>query len=192
MCHAINDSAKRAAQLVLNMLSFSRKSDASFSSQEIGRLMDAALELAMNDYDLKKRYDFRRIEIVRHYDGEIPLVPCEATNIQQVFLNIVKNAAYALADKQFVDDAPRLMIAIRADEQVMTVEIADNGPGMDEKTRKRIFEPFFTTKPVGLGTGLGMSIAYFIIHDQHKGTIQVQSEPGKGTAFTVRLPYFRV
>jgi len=116
--------------------------DASFSSQEIGRLMDAALELAMNDYDLKKRYDFRRIEIVRHYDGEIPLVPCEATNIQQIFLNIVKNAAYALADKQFVDDAPRLMIAIRADEQVMTVEIADNGPGMDEKTRKRIFEPF--------------------------------------------------
>ena len=191
MFRSINESARRAAQLVLNMLSFSRKSDSSFSSQNICRLMDDTLELSSNDYDLKKRYDFRRIEIVRHYDEVIPLVPCEATNIQQVFLNIVKNAAYALAEKRFVDDGPRLTIGIRADDRMVTVDIADNGPGMDEKTRKRIFEPFFTTKPVGLGTGLGMSIAYFIIHDQHKGTIQVQSEAGKGATFTVRLPYSR-
>lgn len=192
MFRSINESARRAAQLVLNMLSFSRKSDSSFSTQDICRLMDDALELSANDYDLKKRYDFRRIEIIRSYDGDIPLVACEATNIQQVFLNIVKNAAHALAEKQFADETPRLAIGIRADKRMVTVEIADNGPGMDEKTRKRIFEPFFTTKPVGLGTGLGMSIAYFIIHDQHKGTIQVQSEPGKGATFTVRLPYFRV
>lgn len=74
---------------------------------------------------------------------------------------------------------------------MVTVEIADNGPGMEEKTRKRIFEPFFTKKPVGLGTGLGMSISYFIIHDQHKGTIEARSEAGKGATFRIRLPHRR-
>lgn len=113
------------------------------------------------------------------------------TNLQQVFLNIIKNAAYALSEKVFVSDSPRLTFRVTADEKMVTVEIADNGPGMDEKTRKRIFEPFFTTKPVGLGTGLGMSISYFIIHDQHKGTIQVRSEAGKGATFIIRLPHHR-
>jgi signal transduction histidine kinase len=68
------------------------------------------------------------------------------------------------------------------------VEIEDNGPGMDEQTRKRIFEPFFTTKPVGVGTGLGLSISYFIITKDHGGKISVESSPSSGTKFTVRLP----
>ena len=189
MFRSINDSAKRAAQLVLNMLSFSRKGDSSHTSQDIRRLMDDTLVLSSNDYDLKKKYDFRKIEILREYAADIPLVPCEATNVQQVFLNILKNAAYALSEKEFVGDVPRLTITIGAEERAVRIEIADNGPGMDEKTRKRIFEPFFTTKPVGLGTGLGMSISYFIIHDQHKGTIEVSSRPGLGATFVIRLPY---
>lgn len=188
MFRSVNDSAKRAAQLVLNMLSFSRKSDSSFTSQDIRRLIDDTLDLSSNDYDLKKKYDFRKIEIVKDYGDDIPLVPCEVTNIQQVFLNILRNAAYALSEKDFTEDVPRLTIRVEAEEQAVRIEIADNGPGMDEQIRKRIFEPFFTTKPVGLGTGLGMSISYFIIHDQHKGTIEVSSAPGQGATFIIRLP----
>ncbi len=188
MFRAISDSAKRAAQLVQNMLSFSRKSDSSFTSQDIRRLMDDTLVLAANDYDLKKKYDFRKIEIRKEYGSDIPAVPCEVTNIQQVFLNILRNAAYALSEREWVDEAPRLTIRIAGEEQAVRIEIADNGPGMAENIRKRIFEPFFTTKPVGLGTGLGMSISYFIIHDQHKGTIEVNSMPGQGATFIIRLP----
>ena len=70
----------------------------------------------------------------------------------------------------------------------LLIEIEDNGPGMDEKTRKRIFEPFFTTKPTDMGTGLGMSVSYFIITERHGGEMSVESAPGKGTTFIIRLP----
>lgn len=185
---SINESAKRAAKLVLNMLSFSRKSDSSFTSQDLCELMDVTLDLSANDYDLMKKYDFKKIVVEKRYAVDVPLVPCEITNIQQVFLNIIKNAAFALSEKEFHDDCPRLSIRIAREDRMVLVEIADNGPGMDEKTRKRIFEPFFTTKPIGLGTGLGMSISYFIVHDQHNGIIEVKSEEGKGATFSIRLP----
>ena len=68
------------------------------------------------------------------------------------------------------------------------IEVQDNGPGMDEQTQRRVFEPFFTTKTVGAGTGLGLSVSYFIVTDQHNGTMDVSSKPGEGTCFTVRLP----
>jgi signal transduction histidine kinase len=67
-------------------------------------------------------------------------------------------------------------------------EVEDNGPGMDERTRKRVFEPFFTTKGVGVGTGLGLSVSYFIIHENHGGRMSVESSPGKGARFIVHLP----
>lgn len=188
MFASINESAKRAAKLVLNMLSFSRKSDASFTSQDLRELMDVTLELSANDYDLMKKYDFNSIAIEKIYDADLPPVSCEATNIQQVFLNIIKNAAFALSEREFANDVPRLSIRIAEENRMVLVEIADNGPGMDEKTRKRIFEPFFTTKPIGLGTGLGMSISYFIVHDQHRGILEVKSEVGKGAVFSIRLP----
>lgn len=72
------------------------------------------------------------------------------------------------------------------------IEIEDNGPGIDEKTRKRIFEPFFTTKQVGMGTGLGLSVSYFIISENHGGTMNVQSKPGRGARFIIRLPFERI
>ena len=71
---------------------------------------------------------------------------------------------------------------------MVSIVIEDNGPGMDEKTRKRVFEPFFTTKPVGVGTGLGLSVSYFIITENHLGQLSVTSEPGSGTTFVIRLP----
>jgi PAS domain S-box-containing protein len=187
MIAMIMDSGKRAAKIVENMLSFSRKSEATTTLNNLAQLMDATLELAENDYDLKKRYDFRQIQIERQYDPQVPMVACEATKIQQVFLNILKNGAQAMAE-QPDGPPPRFILRVKTEGDMACVEIEDNGPGMDETVRKRIFEPFFTTKSVGIGTGLGLSVSYFIITENHGGTLGVTSTPGIGTCFSIHLP----
>lgn len=189
MIDAINDSGSRAAEIVNTMLSFARKSNAGdMSSHYPNTLMDEILELAATDYDLKKKYDFKSIEIIKEYDEKLPMLPCEGARIQQVLLNILRNGAQAMhiAKTKF----PRFIIRIyKAEESEMVcMEIEDNGPGMDEDTRSKVFDPFFTTKPVGIGTGLGLSVSYFIITKNHKGKIDVISEPGNGTTFIIRLP----
>lgn len=189
MFESIHDSANRAATLVKNMLSFSRKSDAVSTTQNPIELLESTIDLAANDYDLKKQFDFKKIQVNRYFDPSTPPIICETTNIQQVLLNIIKNGAHALMDKEYSgDDKPSLQLSIYPENGMACIEIADNGPGMDQETQKRIFEPFFTTKPVGLGTGLGLSISYFIIVDQHRGDLSVSSELGVGSKFTIRLP----
>ncbi|MFA6809556.1 MAG: PAS domain S-box protein [Desulfoplanes sp.] len=192
MLDAIQEAGQRAAKIVENMLSFSRKGNSEMSMEDLGELMDKTIELAKNDYDLKKKYDFRQIEIVREYEPQLPLIPCEASKIQQVFLNLLKNGSQAMAEIRTTDQEatyqPRFNIKIRPDKNVMKISVQDNGPGMEETTRKRIFEPFFTTKDVGIGTGLGLSVSYFIITDNHKGMMYVESCPGKGTRFVIKLP----
>ena len=187
MIASITDSGKRAAKIVENMLSFSRKSEATTTLSDLAQLMDATLELAENDYDLKKRYDFRQIEIVRKYGSQVPLVTCEETKIQQVFLNILKNGAQAMAEHPS-GPPPRFILRVKPEGDWVCVEIEDNGPGMEEVVRKRIFEPFFTTKSVGIGTGLGLSVSYFIITENHGGTLSVSSTPGAGSCFKIHLP----
>jgi len=85
----------------------------------------------------------------------------------------------------------RFILRVMPEGSMVRIEIEDNGPGMDEATRKRIFEPFFTTKSAGVGTGLGLSVSYFIITENHGGTIAVESSPGKGAKFIIRLPLER-
>ena len=182
---SIREAGQRAARIVNNMLSFSRKGDTHREFWDLRTLLDKTLELAASDYDLKKNYDFRRIEIERQYDPEIPLVLCEPSKIQQVFLNLLKNGAQAMALR---DNASRFVLRMGLDEDMVRIEIKDNGPGMAETVRKRVFEPFFTTKEVNVGTGLGLSVSYFIITEDHGGALEVESTPGAGTVFTIRLP----
>ena len=191
MMDSILDSGKRAARIVENMLSFSRKSRADVSTHNIADLLDKTLELASNDYNLKKSYDFRQIEILKEYEETPILVACEASKIQQVVLNILKNGAEALSEKEYVDENPHLIVRAKKDNEYVRIEIEDNGPGMDEATRRRVFEPFFTTKSVGVGTGLGLSVSYFIIKDNHGGNLTVDSKPGIGTTFVISLPIKR-
>lgn len=87
-----------------------------------------------------------------------------------------------------VGQSPRFVLRVLGDEKMVRVEIEDNGPGMDEATRKRVFEPFFTTKPPGSGTGLGLSVSYFIITEDHGGIMTVESNPGAGSRFIIQLP----
>jgi PAS domain S-box-containing protein len=188
MLENIADSGKRAALIVRNMLSFARKSDQIVSSHDLRKLMDETIVLAQTDYDMKKQYDFKQIRIIREYDDTLAAIPCEKSKIQQVFLNVLKNGAEAMSEGTTARRKPTFTIAIKGVGSWATVEIVDNGPGMNEKVRRRIFEPFFTTKPEGNGTGLGLSVSYFIITENHSGEMDVFSKKGKGTRFVIRLP----
>jgi signal transduction histidine kinase len=191
MLRAIDDSGQRMSEIVDNMLSFARQADSQASSYDVADLLDKTVELAATDYDLKKQYDFRAIQIQREYGDDLPFVPCEGGKIQQVFLNILRNGAQAM--QQAGTEKPNFILRTFYEENrgMVRVEIEDNGPGMSEAHRKRAFEPFFTTKSVGEGTGLGLSVSYFIITANHGGEMDVLSEPGEGAKFIIRLPLER-
>jgi PAS domain S-box-containing protein len=188
MLASARESAVRAARIVTTMLAFSRKEESSSAPTDINLLLDKAVDLSGTNYDLKKKYDFRKIEIVKDYETNLPHVPCTATQIEQVFLNLLSNAAQAMHGRNGGGTPPRITLRTRTEEAGVAIEVEDNGPGMPEDVRRRIFEPFFTTKPPGEGTGLGLSVSYFIIASTHKGTIEADSQPGQGTRFTIHLP----
>jgi PAS domain S-box-containing protein len=188
MIEAIDQSCQRAATIVRNMLAFSRKSDTVFSDHHLAELLEQTLELAGNDFHLKGHYDFRKIEMVKAYTRDLPPVPCDAGQIQQVLLNILKNGAHAMRETTDHHRPATFTLKVYADRYHGCIAITDNGPGMPEEIRKRIFEPFYTTKPVGSGTGLGLSIAYFIITENHNGQMTVESVLGQGTCFIIELP----
>jgi PAS domain S-box-containing protein len=187
MLSSILDAGRRAADIVANMLTFSRKSDYSYSKWNISTLLNQTINIMEKDYDLNKRVDFKKIKIIRTYSSNLPHVSCDVGKIQQVFFNILKNGAHAMMDNP-ENTPPQFNIQASLDLDSVLIKIGDNGPGMDEDTKARIFEPFFTTKSVGVGTGLGLYISYFIVVENHNGTITVESFPGKGTTFIIKLP----
>lgn len=188
--NSVKEAGQRAAALVENMLSFSRKSNSGVVLCNLVTIIDDALVLAANTYDLRHKYDFKNIKVIRDFQEEMPAVPCDSIKMQQVIFNIFKNGAQAMAANDASAAPPVFTIRLgqREQEPEMELRIEDNGPGMDEETRKQIFEPFFTTKPLGVGTGLGLSVAYFIITEIHRGTMAVESNPGSGSAFVICLP----
>ncbi|MDR1727560.1 MAG: HAMP domain-containing protein [Acidobacteriota bacterium] len=168
------EGAERINAIVTDLRAFSRMDADVAADVDLRALLEMSLNLLRNQYK-------DRVAVHRDF-GDIPKVRGYAGKLNQVFMNLLSNAFYAVADKGDVwlrtrFDAPDAVV----------VQIEDNGAGIPEGNLKRIFEPFFTTKPVGQGTGLGLSISYGII-EQHRGGIQVASSPGEGTVFTVRLP----
>ncbi|MCK5311232.1 MAG: HAMP domain-containing protein [Desulfobacteraceae bacterium] len=182
----VEKAGNRAATIVRDMLDFSRKGEGAFSSYDTAELLDETINLASTDYDLKKQFDFKKIVIERLYDTNLRSALCEKSKIQQVFFNILQNGAHAMMEN--IDIKPKFILRVKNLSDYIQVEIEDNGPGMNKEQSKRIFEPFYTTKPVGYGTGLGLSVSYFIITDNHKGNLSVESEPGKGTKFIIQIP----
>lgn len=183
----IRVAGSRASKIITNMLKISRNSEPRRESANLGDVIEQVLELAANDYDMKKNYDFRHIQIIREFDESLPPVTITVLEIEQVLLNIFKNAAQAMSAAR-MPCAPVLTIRTRSEGEMAVIEIEDNGPGMEEATQRRIFEPFFTTKAVGVGTGLGLSVSYAIITNNHKGSIEVVSQAGEGARFIIRLP----
>lgn len=187
MLDSILAAGKRAATIVGNMLSFSRKSSSGFLPEDVTELLDKTYDLAASDYNLKRKYDFKKIKVVKEYENDLPKVKCKASEIQQVFFNILSNGAQAMIELSKQED-PIFKLTVQKEGNWVKVSIKDNGQGIGEKTKKRIFEPFFTTKRVGEGTGLGLAISYFIITENHKGSIEVNSKRKFGTTFIIKLP----
>lgn len=182
------EAVDRAAKIVRNMLQFSRKSDSSIAPTSLEELVEHAIELGSTDYDMKKKYDFKFIDIIREYDSELGDVNCCPPEIEQVLLNLFKNALQAMEEIVEENYKPQFHVRLVKEPDYARIEIEDNGPGISEHVMSRIFEPFFTTKPAGVGTGLGLSVSYMIITQNHGGTFEVESEAAKGSKFIIRLP----
>ena len=115
-------------------------------------------------------------------------IHCTETEIEQVILNLLRNSAQALASASPANEQPRIRISLSGQPNCARIAIEDNGPGIPADIQRRVFEPFYTTKPPGVGTGLGLSVSYFIVTKGHGGQMHVSSEAGSGTTFTVDLP----
>ncbi|WP_248748730.1 ATP-binding protein [Pseudomonas sp. MWU15-20650] len=184
----IQQAGARAAKIVTHMLSFSRRSNRQMAPCDLPALIDQAVEIAGNDFDLTIGFDFKGQAIIRQFDPNLGPVPGTANELEQVLLNLLKNAAQAIHLREDDSEPGRITLRTRLNPPWAEIQVEDNGIGMSENVRKRTFEPFFTTKEIGQGTGLGLSVSYFIITNNHKGQMEVHSTLGQGTCFTLRLP----
>ncbi|AZE91006.1 sensor histidine kinase [Pseudomonas orientalis] len=184
----IQQAGARAAKIVTHMLSFSRRSNRQMAPCDLPALIDQAVEIAGNDFDLAIGFDFKGQAITRQFDPQLGPVPGTANELEQVLLNLLKNAAQAIHLREDGSEPGRIILRTRLNPPWAEIQVEDNGIGMSENVRKRTFEPFFTTKEIGQGTGLGLSVSYFIITNNHKGQMEVHSTLGQGTCFTLRLP----
>ena len=173
------DGIRRIMSIVSNLKSFSRAgTDETVEAYNINEGIESTLIIARNEYKYVA-------EIEKHFQ-ELPGVPCNANEVNQVILNLLVNAAHAIGDTRGKDGLIR--IDTWADDTQVYCRIGDNGPGISADIRPKIFDPFFTTKKSGRGTGLGLSISYDIIVNRHQGSIDVETEKGQGARFTFSLP----
>ena len=170
-CHS---GAERIRDVVQNLRLFSRLDEAEFKKVDLHEGLESTIRL------LSQYYGADRIRLERDY-ADLPLVDCYAGQLNQVWMNLLVNAAQAVGSEG------RVRLATSREGETATVRISDTGRGIAPEHLKKIFDPFFTTKPVGEGTGLGLSITYGIV-ERHGGTIGVESRVGVGTTFTVTIP----
>jgi signal transduction histidine kinase len=167
------EGTERVKKIVQDLRTFSRMDHAGLQEVDLHEEIDRTL--ALMGPRLKNR-----IEVERDY-GDLPRVRCYAGQLNQVFLNLLINACDA------IEERGTIRIVTRRNEEGVRIEVQDDGPGISEEVRTRIFDPFFTTKPIGMGTGLGLSLSHGII-DRHGGRLSVKSELGHGTTLIIELP----
>jgi signal transduction histidine kinase len=175
----IGEGASRTAEIVKGLRIFSRLDEDDLKKADINEGLESTLVITNNLLN-------NIIRVEKKY-ANLPLIECYPGKLNQVFLNMISNAIYAIKKKFGDEEGGVLTITTEFDVQNVFIKIKDNGTGMDENTKKRLFEPFFTTKDVGEGTGLGLSISYNTIN-KHNGQILVNSEIGVGTEFILILP----
>jgi PAS domain S-box-containing protein len=187
---SIKLGAERIRNIVVSLRNFSRLNEVKLKPIDIHNGLDDTLLILQ--HRLRQQGKRPEIVVIKQY-AQLPLVASYASQLNQVFMNILSNAIDALQEtynKKETSDVP-LTITIRTqalDSDWVSIRIADNGCGMSEEVLSRIFDPFFTTKPVGSGTGLGLSISYSIVVDKHQGQLQCHSSPGQGTEFIISIP----
>jgi hemerythrin-like metal-binding protein len=168
------DGLSRVTKIVQDLKDFSHVDQTEQQAADLNAAMESTLNVVWNELKYKA-------EVVREL-GDIPLVDCVPAQINQVFMNMLLNAAHA------IEQSGRITVRSGTSLDHVWFEIEDSGKGMTDEVRNRIFEPFYTTKPVGKGTGLGLSISYDIIVKKHAGRIDVKSQPGVGSCFRIWLP----
>jgi signal transduction histidine kinase len=181
--------ANRIRQIVLSLRNFSRVDEAEMKSVDIHEGIDSTLLILQ--HRLKQRDALPPIRVVKDY-GALPQVECYASQLNQVFMNLLSNAIDALEDqRQDKDSAEPPTIHIKStalEGQQVAIHIIDNGPGIPAPIAERVFDAFFTTKPTGKGTGLGLSISQQIVVEKHRGHLACQPAGDRGTAFVITLP----
>jgi two-component system NtrC family sensor kinase len=170
----------RCKDIVKGLLEFARPKEPEMSQVNINEVVDSSLAI------MERQVLFQNIAIKKSYSPDLPKIVGDSAQLQQVFMNIILNAAEAMNGTGSLT----ICTSLNKDRSFIEVSIADTGHGIKDEDKQRIFEPFFSTKEVGKGTGLGLSISYSIVQ-KHQGTIEVQSEVGKGSTFTVKLPVTR-
>ncbi len=176
--------AERICQIVLSLRNFSRLDEAEIKPVDIHSGIDSTLLILQ--HRLQNNSKHPPITVIQEY-GQLPLVNCYPSALNQVFMNILSNAIDALKELN-ANYKPTIIIRTELQEQKVLIRIADNGVGMSESVKNKIFNPFFTTKPIGSGTGLGLSISYSIVVEKHRGQLSCISAPGEGTEFVIEIP----
>jgi len=186
----IGEHGKRADGIVRSMLSHSRGGSGDWQVSNVNTLIEEALNLAFHGARASDK-EFN-VTLEREFASEAAPIEIVPQDVTRVFLNLVGNGFYAVNKRRQAGNAPgfrpTLKVMTRDLGAAVEIKVRDNGTGIPPEVRGRLFQPFFTTKPTGEGTGLGLSISYDIVTQQHGGTIEVESEPGVYTEFTVRLP----
>jgi len=180
-CSRALDGTERVANIVKAMKNFAHPGTGEMSSIDINQALENTIVVSKNEWKYVA-------DIIKDFDI-IPMVKCLPGDINQVLLNILVNAAHAIGDVVGNSgDKGAITISTRASKDHVTVMVADTGTGMTEEVRNKIFDPFFTTKEVGKGTGQGLAIVHDIIVERHGGSIDIESEIGKGSTFIINLP----
>jgi signal transduction histidine kinase len=176
------DGLGRVKRIVSDLRDVSQADDGQLLPVDLNQVLERAFDVVATEVKQKA-------EVIKEL-ATVPKVLCQASQIQQVFVNLLVNAAQAIpqASSQTNPTQGRITLRSGVTSGAVWVEISDNGCGMTEEVQKRIFEPFFTTQPVGQGTGLGLSLTWEIMQ-RHHGQIQVSSSPGQGSTFRVSLPH---
>ncbi len=184
----MKSAGSRASDIVRGMLNFSRKSDVRKEYGSVEETVQRAIQFAKLDYELKKEFRIDRILISLDIVEDLPQIRMKSGEIEQVLVNLIKNSTQSFNRDSLESGEARINIQINKSDSLVVVRVSDNGSGMSPEVRKSVFQPFFTTKQRGKGTGLGLSVSHYIVTRNHGGKIEVESELGKGTAFTLSLP----
>ncbi|MEA5597200.1 sensor histidine kinase [Rivularia sp. UHCC 0363] len=176
---------ERIYKIVLSLRNFSRLDEAEFKKVDIHDGVDSTLMILGSQLKAASGHD--EIQIIKEY-GDIPLVECYPSQLNQVFMNIIANAIDAFEEKQDNSSNQITISTEKLDNNFIAIAIADNACGIPSEISKKVFDPFFTTKQVGKGTGLGLSISYEIVTDKHGGKLSFDSIPMKGTKFVIEIP----
>jgi signal transduction histidine kinase len=177
------EGAERVAGIVRAMKEFAHPDAGEHSPVDLNHALSTTLIVACNEY--------KHTATIATDFSELPSIVCNVGELNQVFLNLIVNAAHAIRDAGRDLSTGRISVHTRVHGACVEVEIADNGCGIPRENLEKIFDPFFTTKEDGRGTGQGLAIARSIVVDKHGGSIDVHSEPGRGTSFIISLPLQR-